>query len=357
MKAPYLSLVVTTSNDSYGNLASTQSKCLSLLQRQLEDRRIDSEIVIVAYNPAAGSPPLGDCLSFDAGGRHTTIRVVTVPSRYHDRFRFAEVKRFHQAFAINIGVRRTRGEYVVIRATDHVYSDALVDWLGERRLSDGNIYRCDRVDVDQSLLEFVTPDRFDGVSELCTERILQRHRPLKVDPWYRIPTLHTNAAGDFLLMSRRLWLKTGGWRERRGSAANDWLDWDSLVLHAARALGGRQVILPDECCVYKISHGQRTVDRVQQVWSDRQRGFERLLKESGCGPFLQNVARGIFNYPKRRDLTVKDVLLPAFERRFLMRAQLWAHGYPFIRQNRGAWGLRDEELPEAVLVRAAWDTE
>lgn len=354
--APYLSLVLATSNDSYGNLAISQSRCLALLQHQLEQRRIESEIIVVEYNPPAEQRPLADTLAVDRSGRYATIRVVTVPAARHERqFRYSDSQRFHHGFAVNIGVRRARGEFVVIRAVDHVYSDSLVDWLAERRLVDGEIYRCDRIDVDGSVLDALEPSNYGRISQICAERILIRHAPLRVDPWYHIPDLHTNAAGDFLLMSRRLWLKTGGWKEKKGTPAIDWLDWDSLVLHAAHALGGRQVMLSDDCCVYKIAHRQRTVDRVQQAWSARAKAFEDSLKRRQWKPFWQNAAREIFDYPKRRDATLPEALLPSFERRFLLRAQLWSHGYPFIRRNRGGWGLRDEQLPEAVPVRAAWE--
>jgi hypothetical protein len=58
MLAPFLSVVVPNRNVSYANVPAAQNKCLAILRHQLEDYRIESEIVVVEYNPQprAGEP-------------------------------------------------------------------------------------------------------------------------------------------------------------------------------------------------------------------------------------------------------------------------------------------------------------
>jgi hypothetical protein len=53
-RAPFLSMVVPTRNDTYANVPAAQNACLAILQHQLEGSRIESEIVVVDYSPDPG---------------------------------------------------------------------------------------------------------------------------------------------------------------------------------------------------------------------------------------------------------------------------------------------------------------
>jgi hypothetical protein len=68
-----------------------------------------------------------------------------------------------------------------------------------------------------------------------------------------------------------------------------------------------------------------------------------------------NFSRMIANYPRREDRTFEGVLLDSYERHFVLPAFLWAHGFPFTRQNTGSWGLGDDLLPETTLASAEWE--
>ena len=70
---------------------------------------------------------------------------------------------------------------------------------------------------------------------------------------------------------------------------------------------------------------------------------------------LMNFSRIIGNYPRRVDRNSEAALLDSYERHFVLPAFLWAHGFPFRRQNAGSWGLRDEVLPETTLASAEWE--
>ena len=100
--SPYLSLVIPTRNDSYSsNIPAIQGTSLSILRRQLEDARIQSEILVVEYNPDPSQPRLGETLRAYASGasKFVTIRVLHGRSlREHRRFRRSEQRVFHQAF-------------------------------------------------------------------------------------------------------------------------------------------------------------------------------------------------------------------------------------------------------------------
>ncbi len=326
-----------------------QNKCLRILQRQLEEAGIESEIIVVEYNSNPEAPHLWESLSVEEG-KHVTIRVIAVDPKYHRRFAHSDRRPFHQTCAINVGLRRSRGAFAVYRAADHIYSEALIRFLGGKRLAEKSVYRCDRLDIDPAALERVKPEAPGDISAVCEAYVTHWHRPLEVPPWYHIPTLHTNASGDCLLMSRTLWMRLRGLHEGRNPV---FLDYDSLVLHAAHAAGAREEILPPECRVYKVDHGMKSIARLTQVWPERWKRLDTFLM-SRVNNTCATWGRIALNYPRRRDRNFAG-LLDSFERHFLFPAWLWSHGFPFVRQNLSRWGLEEERLPERAIARAAWD--
>src|SRR3954451_21086277 len=106
MPQPYISLVIPTRNDSYP-CGDVQHKSLLILQRQLEAARVESEILIVDYNPDPSQTPLHESMPVDAG-RYVSVKIITVPPHYHLRFPHSDVRAFHQTCAVNVGLRRSR---------------------------------------------------------------------------------------------------------------------------------------------------------------------------------------------------------------------------------------------------------
>ena len=352
MPQPYISLVIPTRNDSYpSNILAVQNKSLLILQRQLEAARLESEILIIEYNADPSRPPLRESLQVHEG-RYVTIKVISVGREHHRRLPSSDKREFHQTCAVNVGLRRSRGRFFVYRAADHIYSDGLIRFLSNKSPLEDCIYRCDRYDIDRTGFDAVpVAGSLNNISAVCDSHVVAWHQPLPVEPSYRIPALHANACGDFLLMARSLWLRIAGLRQGRSPI---FLDYDSLALHAAYALCRHETILPRDCRVYKLSHGLKTVARITQVWPSRWKRLERILWLTGSTT-LVNLARVLANYPRRVDRTVEGVLLDSYERHFVLPAFLWSHGLPFVRQNIGSWGLGDEPLPEAILASADWD--
>src|SRR5579862_72645 len=156
MPPPYLSLVIPTRNDTYpSNVLAIQNKCLAVLQRQMEDAGIPAEIIVVEYNPDPSRPPLRESLQVGPA-RCITIKVIGVPPEYHRRLRYWEKRVFHQSLAVNVGLRRSRGQFFVYRAADHIYSEGLVSFLSKMSLSQDSIYRCDRYDIDATAFDEIS---------------------------------------------------------------------------------------------------------------------------------------------------------------------------------------------------------
>jgi len=354
MSQPYLSLVIPTRNDSYpSNVLAVQNKSLLILQRQLEQARLESEILVIQYNPDPTRPLLDQSLQVDEG-RYVTVKVITVPAEQHRRLPHWQKNVFHQTLAVNVGLRRSRGSFFVYRAADQIYSDGLIRFLSNRSLLEDCIYRCDRYDISPAGFDAVPPNGgLEATSAVCEAHVVEHFSLASVPAAYRIPNLHTNACGDFLLMARSLWMRIAGLRQEKYPI---FLGDDSLALHAAYSRCRSLTILPRHCRVYKRNHGLKSAARLQQVWSPGWKRFEQILSLTGNHSLI-SLSRVIGNYPRRVDRTLEGVLLDSEERHFVLPAFLWAHGYPATRQNHGNWGLGEDLLPEATLTSADWEGE
>jgi hypothetical protein len=275
IEPPYLSLAIATRNDDYpSNVLAVQNASLVILQRQLEAARIESEILVIEYNPDPSRPSLRDSLRVEQG-RYVTIKVLQIDPRYHRRFRYGDRRVFHQTCAVNAGLRRSRGKFFAYRAADHIYSGELVHFLAGKCLREDTIYRCDRVDVGRAAFEQACSAGLEHISAICERHKVCRYEPLDREPSWRIPHLHTQACGDFLLMSRALWMRVAGLREGR---APIFLDSDSLAFHAAYSVNRREAILDPDCCVYGHRADRYAIDRdrnsahaIARAWKGRWR--------------------------------------------------------------------------------------
>jgi hypothetical protein len=199
----------------------------------------------------------------------------------------------------------------------------------------------------------------EGIWELDVGALLARLATLTSVPhaWidqsrhWRLRDLHTNACGDFTLMSSTYWHRV------RGHALDATvlsLDIDSLVMHAAAALGAHECRWPDDCRVYKPSHPNVSGARVKQVWAPWQRALDDFLsKKVGLPAALW--ARTAFDYPRRRIRGIDSVLGPSIERNFVKPASRWARGTAPRPTQPENWGLADTPLEQRLLCRASWD--
>ena len=163
--------------------------------------------------------------------------------------------------------------------------------------------------------------------------------------------LHTNACGDFTLMAAAYW------RLLRGYPRDDTvlsLDIDSLMMHAAAALGVRECRWPDDCRVYKPLHDNLNNARITQIWHPWQRKLEKLLADKVSREAAHR-ARTWFDYPRRKIRNIESVTGTSIERNFVKPASHWALGaLPAVTQPRD-WGLADAPLEQRILCRADWD--
>ncbi|HEY4166111.1 MAG TPA: hypothetical protein VGM96_05020 [Reyranella sp.] len=349
---PYVSFVSYGRNDAYTpSYVRRVNRAMVCLARQLEGAGVDGEIVIADWNPPAGRPRLIDILDVPSRLRHVSIRGIVVEPEHHLAFAGAAERAIHAGEAANVGIRRARGRFVTPKASDTFFSPQAIAMLARRDLDEGTMYRMDRHDI-------VAED--EAVWQLDDDALLAKLQcmPSLPNAWicqsehWGLRNLHTNACGDFTLMALR------HWHRLRGHPHDDTvltLDIDSLIMHAAAALGVRECRWPDDCRIYKPSHENLSNARISQIWTGWQRTLDNLLSARVSEQAALR-ARILFDYPRRKVRGVESVVGPSIERNFVASASRWAQGGkppPWQPEN---WGLADATLEERVICRADWET-
>jgi hypothetical protein len=350
-RTPYVSFVTSGRNDGYtASYVRRVSRATLCLARQLERARLDSEIIIVEWNPAVGRPLLLDVLELPRNLKHVAIRGIVVGAEYHRRLEGSAERNIQVGEAANVGIRRARGRFVTCKSSDTFFTNDVIEMIAQRNLDIDTMYRVDRHDV---------PVTDDSLWDLDDEALLARlaampsrpHALIRQKPYWGLRNLHTNACGDFTLMS------DAHWHLLRGHPLDNTvlsLDLDSLVMHAAAANGVREHRWPDSCRVYKPSHTSMTASRVRQVWRPWQRIVDRLLADH-VGEETAHKLRAMFDYPRRQVVGVNSTIGPSFERNFVRSAHRWAVGERQIPTQPPNWGLADEALEQRILCQAEWD--
>jgi hypothetical protein len=145
---PYLSVVVTARNDDHGgNLLGRMQTFVNALIGQVKRHRLPLELVVVEWNPPPGRPPLAAALRWPEDFGPCQVRIVEVPPEVHRRYQHAEALPLYQMIAKNVGIRRARGRFILATNIDIIFSGELFEFLAQRRLESGKMYRIDRYDV------------------------------------------------------------------------------------------------------------------------------------------------------------------------------------------------------------------
>lgn len=354
-QSPYLSVVAVSRNDDHGGdpLLRTQL-FIDNLTRQCERLKLSVELIIVDWNPVRGRPGLSQVLSLQNNLNYVSSRVITVPSSLHETFKSSDKLQLFQMIGKNVGIRRAKGRFVLATNIDILFSDELITFIGRRKLRDDRSYRVDRFDISsginlnqsteevlnyawnnrvresirfepQELVELykektkfnreilINEESFNdirGISVLQDDGCWQIHPDRDV----HMSMLHTNACGDFTLMSKKAWEHIGGYPEFESYSFNI----DSMGLIAAHYAGIQEITLLPPCVCFHIEHS------LGSGWTPEGESllFERLRKNDILSP----------EWP---------MLIPLVEK---MRSEGKA-----IQFNDSNWGLVNFELPEAEL--------
>lgn len=276
-----LSVVATTRNDNHGGTLTYRTQhFIDGFVSQCKKHALKAELILVEWNPPADRPPLSRELQFPSEKGPCSIRIIRVPREVHETLAHSDRIPLFQMIGKNVGIRRARGKFILATNIDILFSDAIMSYLKEN-LKPGFLYRADRLDVPA---ELPSGRPFDEILAFCSAQFFRingkfgtrvkgearaakwlsrmtRITPRKTyDFLKKFPgklarrlkhNLHTNACGDFTLMSAEDWEKLRGYPE--------WniFSWhlDSVLLYQAKKNGIKEIDLPRKMAIYHIEHG------------------------------------------------------------------------------------------------------
>jgi|GEM_PF-818539 len=353
--SPYLSVVAASRNDNHGGdpLIRTQI-FINNLARQCDKFQLPAELIIVDWNPVANRPGLAAVLDLPTDVKYLRARVITVPNAFHQRLKYSQQLPLFQMIAKNVGIRRAKGQFVLATNIDIIFADELMRFIGKRKLDANRLYRVDRYDIRSGLTKDLTleetlqyawanpiranrryqpekliqhlygddvfkrvciPDinfrgRQDGVEVVEEDEVWQ----IRPEPSVNMSHLHTNACGDFTLLSREAWQTIRGYPEFASYSFNI----DSIGVVAAHYAGYHEVSLLPPCVCFHIEHG------IGSGWTPE---GERQL----------------FNRLREAEILKPEwpVLMPFVDE---MRATGRA-----LEFNHEQWGIAAHDLPEQIM--------
>jgi hypothetical protein len=250
--APYLSIILTGRNDDFGGDFNVRLfRALEFNHRHLSDLGIPHEFIFVEWRPIAGKPWLAEVLAdrYPELVPHTLTSYVA-DLAYHEAYSLNPKLQFQEFIAKNIGIRRSRGEYILTTNTDIYLSRGVLDVLKTRALAPRVLYRVVRIDLkdgieyeamDWSVLE--DPRNCDTVNQI-------------------LPPCYTNASGDFLLLDRDSYRALGGFNEVYRVAK---VHMDSNFCLKAHASG--LTLTPLDAPVYHVGRG--TLNSQMKLYANR----------------------------------------------------------------------------------------
>jgi hypothetical protein len=173
--APYISVVVAARNDDHGgNMIGRMQAFIDSWISQSSRYALSSEIIVVEWNPPADRARLRNELRWPEDMGPCEVRFIEVSREIHDRLPNAATIPLHQMIAKNAGIRRARGQFVLATNLDIIFSAELMQFLGERRLERGKMYRMDRTDVASNIPAGATVDELLAFCKSHMRRIFAR---------------------------------------------------------------------------------------------------------------------------------------------------------------------------------------
>lgn len=344
-RPPFLSMVICSRNDNHGgNMLRRMQVSISGLLEQLERYCIESELILVDWNPPVDKPLLKEAIKWPSGLEYCTIRVIEVNPSIHRRYEYHDKIPMHGVVALNCGIRRARGEFILPGSIDLLYSDELISFIASKVLKADERYRVDRCDVDRMVLQF---DTLREQLEYCKKNIIRVHS-FQLNFGEGFPELHTNACGDFQLMSRRYWHLLRGCREVDMAAAYV----DGLLSYASHAAGVKEVVLDNSLRLYHIDHDDNFNERLKERPPLFQKWARSRFMPRPIGQKLIALYHDFFGH--RNEIYGIPALSYSAYKKICREIVEGKRSYII---NDETWGLGREELEENVIVAAGWDKD
>lgn len=225
-KEPYISFVVVGRNDNYGyKFLERFQKFLDSLTYLCERHGLESELIVVEWNPPKNEKRLYGALNIRDDRKYLDVRFIEVPEKIHKTLENSDKMPLFEYVGKNVGIRRARGEFVLITNPDMIFGDEVIQKIAEKNLDRHTLYRTDRfnlhVDVPVSLKDEDIEDfcekkwvscwsvkwgvYYRGLGFFKTLKQFVLRAVAKQFKKYSYLKYHGGAPGDFMLLSKEGW--------------------------------------------------------------------------------------------------------------------------------------------------------
>lgn len=226
-ESAYLSIVVTGRNDHFANGFEERVQCfINNLAKSFQTVPTASfELIFVDYaTNHSQNPYLYDVFNWAPEILKRT-RSIIVPSSFHDKIstKLNTKTPFLEYVAKNIGTYRASGEFVLTMNPDSILSNSFFECIAGRNLNEGVLYQTVRFCMEDEYLHSSTVDEIIQVNEEpwitkkyhFSDYYDNERKSMRL---YRSRSdfdryLFRSGAGDFLLLSKKLWNAIGGFHE------------------------------------------------------------------------------------------------------------------------------------------------
>jgi glycosyltransferase involved in cell wall biosynthesis len=271
-----VSIIVTARNDDHGGgFLRRMQVFTNALIAQCDRHKLIAELIVVEWNPIPERQPLYEVLSWPEKSEYCSVRFIEVPPEIHNAYKYSENLGLYQMIAKNVGIRRSRADFIVATNIDILFSDDLIKFMVSGKMRERMSYRVDRYDVPEDVpvdgpveeqLEYcrqnlIRNNERDGTRNFMTKKYFPTYVGLYTDS----TRLHFNACGDFTLMSRNDWYRLRGYPEFDMYSAHI----DSVMLLMTFHDGIQQEILPDTMQTYHIEHSSSMIaEKASKLFKD-----------------------------------------------------------------------------------------
>jgi hypothetical protein len=313
MSAPYLSIVLTGRNDTYGgDFRARFLRTLAFNTRQLEQSGVEAEFVLVEWAPPPAAPLLIEIAVDAMPALAPSLRSVVVDPDYQDALTLNPRIAYLEFIAKNVGIRRARGTFVLTTNADVYLGRHILQQVASQRLRPKIVYRARRIDLklglDQSSVDWAM---------LEDERNYDTGlKPLR-------PPLYAGGTGDFVLLDAATFGALRGFNEVY-RVAKIGIDRNFLLkaLHSGlsiRDIGG-PVYHVNHVGSYRMTKGLYTDRETEAPYGDHRWPSSAIVYDNGetwglgAAPAMRTsdtVTRLLFDWNAVSPLVEIDRVIPA----------------------------------------------
>ncbi len=246
---PYVSIVLATRVDDHeGNFIQRLQNNIDLMAHMVRLYDVSAELLLVEWNPTNSSLMQAIRWPTCVNGSNSSsrislvrgclsVRIVRVPSHVHATMHRSDIFKLFEFKAKNVGIARARGIFVITGTPDSLWDPSIFSWLGRELALDDRLYRACRVSL---MLPPPPPSMLYSSIRSRVDALISYMHTSPVDPSSRPPPdgtcpvccegqggntgprtrLHFGctcgfgmASGDFVMSSKTMWHRIGGYPE------------------------------------------------------------------------------------------------------------------------------------------------